>query len=78
MSNNSKVLIAAAAGLATGAILGILFAPDKGEDTRKEINKQLKKLADNVETGYNKTRGKFNDLKEKVESALSEKVEQFS
>lgn len=78
MNNTSKILVAATTGLAAGAILGVLFAPDKGADTRKEINDQLKKLADNVETGFNKTKGKLYGFKDKVEQVINEKVEQFT
>src|SRR5687768_12159307 len=48
MSNNGKILWAVLAGAAVGAVAGILFAPAKGEDTRKRIGDQAKKLTDGV------------------------------
>ena len=32
-----KVLIGVVAGMAVGAIVGVLFAPDKGSETRSKI-----------------------------------------
>lgn len=66
MNNFSKVLIGVSAGLITGAILGVLFAPDKGKETRKEISDQIKKLADIIETDFKKGKEKFSELKEKA------------
>ena len=44
MKNTSKILIALGAGMAIGGILGVLFAPDKGENTRHKIAENGKKL----------------------------------
>ena len=38
--NASKVVLGAMVGMATGAVLGVLFAPDKGSNTRKKLSKQ--------------------------------------
>ncbi|HET7115957.1 MAG TPA: YtxH domain-containing protein [Hanamia sp.] len=78
MNNNSKILVAAAAGMVAGAVLGILFAPDKGAETREEINEQIKKLAGSVESTFNKGKDKFHEIKDKVEHAVNETIEQFS
>jgi gas vesicle protein len=45
-SNFGKYLTAFIGGAAVGAALGILFAPDKGEKTRKKIVKKTKDLKD--------------------------------
>lgn len=62
MKNTSKVLIALGAGLAIGGILGVLFAPDKGVNTRHKIAENGKKTERSVytqsKTGQRKDGGK--------------------
>ncbi|RYY68649.1 MAG: YtxH domain-containing protein [Chitinophagaceae bacterium] len=41
---NGKFLAGIIAGLGTGALLGVLFAPDKGSKTRKKLLKKGKDL----------------------------------
>lgn len=67
MNNTAKVLIALAAGAAAGAVLGILFAPAKGEETRENLKKKGKQFADEITQ-------KFKGMKEKckeTEEALN-------
>jgi gas vesicle protein len=42
MNDNTKVVVALLAGLAAGAALGILFAPEKGTETRDKLSESLK------------------------------------
>lgn len=48
MKDNSKVFAALLIGLAAGAALGILFAPDKGNETREKLTESLKDLGDSI------------------------------
>lgn len=57
--NSSKVLLGVLGGVAAGALMGILFAPDKGSKTRKKIATKSKGLADDM-------KGKFEELYEDV------------
>lgn len=43
-----KIVAAVLAGVAVGAALGILFAPDKGSETRRKITKKSKDYVDDL------------------------------
>ncbi len=49
MNSSSKVLVAFLAGVATGAVVGILYAPEKGEVTRDKVSFQLSKYRDQLQ-----------------------------
>ena len=49
---SGKVLASVLAGVAAGAILGILFAPDKGTETRRKIAEKGSDLADSLKDKY--------------------------
>jgi len=54
MKNSGKILLAALGGLVAGVTLGILFAPDKGSETRKKVKDFADKATDKVkETAEN-------------------------
>ncbi|MFY0593767.1 YtxH domain-containing protein [Roseivirga sp.] len=49
MSKGSSSLLAFVIGAATGTILGILYAPDKGSNTRDKLTYQLDKYKKQLE-----------------------------
>ena len=78
MKTSGKLLMAIAAGAAVGAILGVLFAPDKGTETRRKIKQKGKKIKDDVKDAYGKGKEKINHFKEDIGNAIREKVEGLS
>jgi gas vesicle protein len=58
MKTYGKVLIAVGAGLAAGVVLGILFAPDKGTETRKKISDAARDYSDRLKTMKDSITGK--------------------
>ena len=47
----SNFLLGFLAGAAAGAVVGILFAPGKGSETRKNIGKKVRDLSDEFGLG---------------------------
>ncbi|MEN5088436.1 YtxH domain-containing protein [Sphingobacterium faecium] len=74
MNDNSKVVLALLAGLAAGTALGILFAPDKGTETRDKLNESLADLGDAIRVRAEEQFDQLNDFKEKVVSTLKTKI----
>ena len=72
----SKILIAALAGLAVGAAVGILFAPEKGSKLRKHISKKGTVLKDDlmgkVEDGLSSLQSIKNNLLSSAEDVTDE------
>ncbi|WP_455496923.1 YtxH domain-containing protein [Coprobacter sp.] len=60
-----SVLFAFLGGAAVGTALGVLFAPEKGEDTRKRICRLLR------EKGIKLDHHEMNDLVDQITSELS-------
>lgn len=61
---NLSVLAAFLGGAAVGAALGILFAPEKGEDTRNKIAEILRKK------GIRLSHHEMNDLVDQIASEI--------
>jgi gas vesicle protein len=79
MKNSTKILAAVALGLVAGGALGMLFAPDKGEETRKKVAKKGKDMMNTINKEFSIE--KMERMKEKLERKLADlaaKMEQFS
>ncbi len=73
--SSGKVVLGLLAGLATGAIAGILFAPAKGTVTRRKITKQGKNYEKKLEKKFSKNMDMANKKFDKLKSEVSEFVE---
>ena len=63
------------AGAAAGLTLGLLFAPEKGEETRRKVKAAAAEgwdeFVDATDEGWEKAKETYNDVKEGAESATT-------
>jgi gas vesicle protein len=68
MSNSSNTVVGLLAGTVIGATLGILFAPEKGEITRRRISEEAEAAKDIIVE-------KTSEIKTQVASSVTENKE---
>lgn len=78
MNDTGKVLTALAAGFAVGAITGILFAPDKGSETRHKIAEKGREFSDAVRDKVHAGKEKVTELRDKIRGTAADIKEQLS
>ena len=78
MKNSYKTLTAFAVGAAAGAVLGILFAPGKGVETRAKLSLKRKEAIDEAKELIGKGKEKYSHLKNEFVPSKREKAEELS
>lgn len=74
MNDSGKIVTALLAGLAVGAVLGVLFAPEKGTETRDKINESLADLGEALKERAEEQLDQLNDFREKIVSVVKTKL----
>jgi gas vesicle protein len=82
MKADSKVLLGLLAGAAIGAIAGILFAPDKGSETRKKIAKNTNEMGETLKSSFNdfvdSVKDKYRHARHEVEEVAEKGASKFN
>ncbi len=68
--SKGKFLIGLLAGAAAGALLGVLFAPDKGTETRKKMSTKGQDAVDSITLKFNEMMAEMDDKLEKMKSEM--------
>jgi gas vesicle protein len=75
MSNTGNKFLGLLAGTAIGTTLGILFAPDKGANTRRKIAEQAENTKNSLTESAHELKGKLASKLRVGERTLEERVE---
>jgi len=51
--DTGKIVVGVLAGVAVGALLGVLFAPEKGTETRRKISEKGDDYVDDIKEKFN-------------------------
>lgn len=73
-SNTGQTLLALLTGAAIGAGLGILYAPDKGSNTRTKLNKEAKKAQKKLNKQIKETSHTLSEKAQKARYSFEQKL----
>lgn len=76
--NSASVLAGLLAGAAAGVVLGMLFAPEEGAETRKKIKSKASDLKDQAVDQYDKVAEKAKEQYQDISGKVKNKYENIS
>lgn len=77
MSSTGGIIAGLLAGCAIGVGLGVLYAPDKGEVTRKKVKAKAKKKVDELDVAFDKSVDKMRTKMDEFIMELEKKLADF-
>ena len=75
MSNSGTTFLALLTGAAIGAGLGLLYAPDSGEETRRRLSDNARKAQDNLNRRYQETSSNLGDKAKRAKRDFETRLE---
>lgn len=72
MTNNSKVVLGIITAAAAGAVIGMLFAPEKGSELRDKMRDTANGFASDLLDAIQRGRQQYTELESEVEDKANE------
>lgn len=76
MANTGNTLLALITGAAIGAGIGLLYAPESGEETRKKLRKDAQDAQDRFNKKYQETTSNLSDRAKKARIDFEHRLEE--
>ncbi len=76
MANTGNTLLALVTGAAIGAGIGLLYAPDSGEKTRKKLKKDAQDAQDRFNKKYHETSSNLSERAKKARVDFETRLEE--
>ena len=76
MSNSGNTFLALLAGAAIGAGIGLLYAPDSGEETRRRLGDNARRAQDNLNRKYRETSSSLGEKARRAKMDFESRLEE--
>lgn len=76
--NTSTTMLALITGVAVGAAIGILLAPEKGSETRSQINDSIKRFGNILKNATSEGLNAFKEMKDSLYQKSGNLEDKFS
>ncbi len=78
MTTKSKIILGLAGAAAAGVLVGLLLAPEAGNDTRKKISKTAGDWAGQLSDLFNNAKEELSNLKNKSAKAANDAASRYT
>ncbi|NBB17942.1 hypothetical protein GVN20_01120 [Runella sp. CRIBMP] len=72
MTSNSKIVLGLVTAAAAGAVIGLLFAPEKGTEIRDKVRETANGFASDLLDALQRGRQQYTEIKDNVEDTAKE------